>query len=105
MLQTELAPCGIALDAEEGFLLSPLAAFCMATRSTIADPAVRRSALSEWHMQALLERGFCVLLPSLREDLGGKNAPGNNVAMRTGQVQLSEGVVSLFFLLIYFFSF
>ncbi len=83
LLQSELAPCGVALDADLGFVMSPLAAFNIATRSIIADPSVRRSAAFEWHLQSFLERGFCVVLPSLKDDLSATG--GNNVATRTGQ--------------------
>ncbi len=93
MFQTELGPCGIAFGADEGFVMTPLAAFNLATRSIIADPGVRRSSVTEWYMQLFLDRGFCVLLPSLPEKLTTSDGAQNNVAMRTGQGGRTRGEI------------
>lgn len=92
VLLSELAPCGVALDADEGFIMSPLAAFNLATRTIVADPGQRRSAVTEWYLQSFLERGFAVLLPSLPADWSNKTG-GNNVAMRTGQGGRTRGAL------------
>ncbi len=90
VLAAEAAPSGVALGCSGAIVMSPLAAFCLATRSLVADPSVRRSSLYEWHLQAHLERGFCVLLPSLKEELSmGRE---HNV-VRTGQGGRTRGAV------------
>ncbi len=92
LLQMEMAPCGVAFDGHR-IVMTPLAAFGLATRSLIADPGARRSGLYEWHLQSFVERGFCILLPSLREDLTGEGGARENNVVRMGQGGRTRGAL------------
>ena len=75
VLEAEMPVFGAVLHRERGFFLSPFAAFSLATRSVVADPSARRSATYEWQIEWLLQRGFCLLLPSLSDEALSEENP------------------------------
>lgn len=62
---TDLSCCGIGYSPSLGLIMTPSAAFSLATRTIIADPLGNGSRSYESRLTKYVDRGFAVLLPSL----------------------------------------
>ena len=89
----EIPPFSISFDLENGIQMTQLAGFNLATRTYIADPGNRASLYFEFQLSQLIEKGFAILLPSMKEEF---LVPNERPLVHIGQQGRTRGDPILF---------